>query len=262
MTRVEQLVGTDGNGPSEGSGYEPMSNVVAAWIRNRIIEGELKPGERIRQDAVAKACGTSRIPVREALNRLRNEGLVTLVAHVGARVARLDIQEVDEIYALRELIEPWVLAESVPHLTADDHHRLNELIDDMERVAGDADPSTWLERDRLFHLTSYSAAPLPRALALIEGFWDRSQQYRRAYTLLPDRIALAAAEHRLILNTIEQYDAQNAEALSRVHIRRTRLFLDEHSELFDDEPAPKPRRNNSRARRGPAPETAAGPPGR
>ena len=74
-----------------------MSNVVAAWIRTKIIEGELKPGERIRQDAVAKACGTSRIPVREALNRLRNEGLVTLVAHVGARVARLDIQEVDEM---------------------------------------------------------------------------------------------------------------------------------------------------------------------
>ncbi len=257
MARVEQLSEPDGTEPSEGSGYEPMSNIVAAWIRNRIIEGELKPGERIRQDAVAKACGTSRIPVREALNRLRNEGLVTLVSHVGARVARLDIQEVDEIYALRELIEPWVLSESVPNLTAEHHHRLNELIEDMERVGGDADPSVWLERDRLFHLTSYSAAPLPRALALIEGFWDRSQQYRRAYTLLPDRIELAAAEHRLILKTIEQYDAQNAEALSRVHIRRTRLFLDKHSELFDDEPPPKPRRGGSRAKRRPVSESAA-----
>jgi DNA-binding GntR family transcriptional regulator len=234
-----------------------MSNVVAAWIRDKIIDGELKPGERIRQDAVAKACGTSRIPVREALNRLRNEGLVTLVSHVGARVARLDIQEVDEIYALRELIEPWVLAESVPHLTAEHHERLHELIDDMERVAEEEDSSSWIERDRVFHLTSYSAAPLPRALALIEGFWDRSQQYRRAYTLLPDRLELAAAEHRLILKTIEQFDAMNAEALSRVHIRRTRLFLDEHSELFDDDSTPTRRRSNSRAKRRPVSETAA-----
>lgn len=251
MTHVE-LDEPGGATASETSGYEPMSNVVAAWIRNRIIDGELKPGERIRQDAVAKACGTSRIPVREALNRLRNEGLVTLVSHVGARVARLDIQEVDEIYALRELIEPWVLSQSVPNLTAEHHARLHELIDDMERAAGDADPSTWLERDRVFHLTSYSAAPLPRALALIESFWDRSQQYRRAYTLLPDRIELAGVEHRLMLKTIEQYDALNSEALSRVHIRRTRLFLDEHSELFEEDAAPPRRRTSSRAKRRPA----------
>jgi DNA-binding GntR family transcriptional regulator len=257
MTRVEPLADPGGASPSEASGYEPMSNIVAAWIRNKIVEGELKPGERIRQDAVAKACGTSRIPVREALNRLRNEGLVTLVSHVGARVARLDIQEVDEIYALRELIEPWVLSQSVPHLTAEHHQRLRELIDDMERVAGDKDPSSWLERDRVFHLTSYSAAPLPRALALIESFWDRSQQYRRAYTLLPDRIELAAVEHHLILKTIEQYDALNAEALSRVHIRRTRLFLDEHSELFEEDAMPTRGRSTSRAKRRPVSETAA-----
>jgi DNA-binding GntR family transcriptional regulator len=257
MKRAEQLGESGGDATSEASGYEPMSSVVAAWIRTRIIEGDLKPGERIRQDAVAKACGTSRIPVREALNRLRNEGLVTLVSHVGARVARLDIQEVDEIYALRELIEPWVLSQSVPNLTAEHHERLRELIDDMDRVAGAEDPSSWIERDRLFHLTSYSAAPLPRALALIEGFWDRSQQYRRAYTLLPDRIELADAEHRLILKTIEQYDALNAEALSRVHIRRTRLFLDEHSELFDDDSTPTRRGSNSGARRRPVSETAA-----
>jgi DNA-binding GntR family transcriptional regulator len=233
-----------------------MSNIVATWIRTRIIDGELKPGERIRQDAVAKACGTSRIPVREALNRLRNEGLVTLISHVGARVARLDIQEVDEIYALRELLEPFVLAQSVPHLTAEHHQRLHELIDDMERVAHQEDPASWIERDRVFHLTSYSAAPLPRALALIEGFWDRSQQYRRAYTMLPDRVELAALEHRLILKTIEQYDPVDAEALSRVHIRRTRLFLDKHSELF--EPAATPTRGRkSGAKRGPISEGAA-----
>ena len=233
MTRVEKLGVPAGATASESSGYEPMSNVVAAWIRDKIVAGELTPGERIRQDAVAKACGTSRIPVREALNRLRDEGLVTLVAHVGARVARLDHQELDEIYALRELIEPWVLSQSVPNLTAEHHRRLQGLIEEMERVAGQEDPADWVACDRVFHLASYSAAPLPRALALIESFWDRSQQYRRAYTLGRDRVELAAAEHRLILKTIEQYDALNAEALSRVHIRRTRLYLDEHRELFD-----------------------------
>jgi len=255
MRPAEELIDPDAALAAEGpSGYEPMSNLVANWIRERIIDGELKPGERIRQDAVAKACGTSRIPVREALNRLRDEGLVTLVAHVGARVARLDIQEVDEIYALRELIEPWVLSQSVPNLTAEHHARLHELIDDMDKVADD--PQSWVERDRVFHLTSYSGAPLPRALALIEGFWNRSQQYRRAYTLRPDRVELAAAEHRLLLTTIEQGDALNAEALSRVHIRRTRLYLDDHSELFHDDSPVTRGRNRARRKRPPGARAA------
>ena len=63
---------------------------------------------------------------------------------------------------------------------------------------------------------------------------------------MPDRVELAALEHRLLLRTIEQYDALNAEALSRVHIRRTRLYLDEHSELFDDQSPPKRRPRTSR----------------
>jgi DNA-binding GntR family transcriptional regulator len=254
MTSAKSLGVSSGATASNRSDNKPMSNVVAAWIRNRIVDGELKPGERIRQEAVAKACGTSRIPVREALNRLRDEGLVTLAAHVGARVARLDHQELDEIYALRELIEPWVLSQSVPNLRAEHHRRLHGLIEDMERVAGEEDPAEWITCDRVFHLTSYSAAPLPRAHALIESFWDRSQQYRRAYTLVPDRLDLAAAEHRLILETIEQYDALNAEALSRVHIRRTRLYLDEHRELFDADPTQ--RRTGTRAKRRPNSETA------
>jgi DNA-binding GntR family transcriptional regulator len=139
-------------------------------------------------------------------------------------------------------------------MTATHHERLRDLIDQMEQVADD--PSSWIERDRVFHLTSYSAAPLPRALAMIEGFWNRSQQYRRAYTLGPDRVELAAVEHRLLLTTIEQYDALNAEALSRVHIRRTRLYLDEHSELFEPV-APTRRRRSSRRKPAPLPETAA-----
>jgi DNA-binding GntR family transcriptional regulator len=218
---------------SRASGHEPLAATVADWIRMAIVEGQFNPGQRIRQEAVAEACGTSRIPVREALNRLRNEGLVTLTSHVGARVATLDLAELDEIYLLREQLEPFALAESIPRLRPAKHRILCDYVAQMEEHADPSDPSNWVEVDRLFHLTSYSAAPLPQFLELIEGFWNRTQQYRRAYTRLPESYDLAHMEHRLLLHAIERRDVADAQAISTLHIRRTRLTLDQHADLFD-----------------------------
>jgi DNA-binding GntR family transcriptional regulator len=191
-----------------------------------IVEGRLGPGERIRQEAVAQRLNTSRMPVREALKRLHDEGLVTHISHVGARVAVLDVAELDEIYLIRERLEPLALAESIPHLGARDHEQLRAYVEEMESCADPADPSRWVTVDRLFHLKTYSAAPMPRMLEIIDGLWNRTQQYRRAYTRLAARFEIAHMEHRLLLEAIAGRDVEAAAALSRVHIRRTRLALD------------------------------------
>jgi DNA-binding GntR family transcriptional regulator len=213
-------------------GQTPLAAAVADWLRVEILEGRLEPGERIRQEWVASACGTSRIPVREALNRLRDEGLVTLTRHVGARVARLDAAELNEIYLLRECLEPLALAHSVPLLEVDDHRELRGYVDQMERRADTRDPSHWVELDRKFHLASYGGADLPRFRELIDGFWNQTQQYRRAYAQLRGSYDLAHMEHRLLMEAIERRDVEDAVAVSQVHIRRTRLALSEHVELF------------------------------
>lgn len=219
------------------SGHEPLANAVVEYLRREILAGTLKPGDRIRQEAIAHQMGTSRIPVREALNRLQNEGLVTLTSHVGARVAQLDLAELDEVYRIRERLEPLAIARSTPGLTAAQLQDLADYIDAMEAAADVEDPSRWVDLDRRFHLASYAGADMPRLLEMIEGLWNATQQYRRAYTRLPERFALAHAEHRLILEALERHDAQNAELLSLMHIRRTRLTLDEHTELFGDDAA-------------------------
>ena len=208
---------------------------VADWIRAGIVEGRLLPGERIGQEAVARQLDTSRMPVREALKRLHDEGLVTHVSHVGARVATLDLAELDEIYLIRERLEPLALSESIPHLSAADHEQLRAYVEEMESCADPSDPSRWVAVDRLFHLRTYSAAPMPRLLEIIDGLWNRTQQYRRAYTRLAARFETAHMEHRLLLEAIVARDPEVAAGLSRVHIRRTRLALD--SEAVTDRTA-------------------------
>jgi DNA-binding GntR family transcriptional regulator len=218
-----------------GKRREPMSDVVLRTLRTALVTGEVKPGERIRQEEIARRCGTSRIPVREALKQLQTEGLVTLTSHVGARAARLDPAELHEIYLLRELLEPFAISLSAPHLDQSLHDRLRQHADRMQDVADVNDPAAWIELDRQFHLTSYSAAGLPRLVQIIESLWDSTQQYRRAYVRLPERLAVAHIEHTALIEAIVRRDAAEAERLSLVHIRRTRLELDDHAELFSPE---------------------------
>jgi DNA-binding GntR family transcriptional regulator len=231
---AERATGTRAAGA--GDEYEPVSTVILRGVRQLILSGELSPGERIRQEALAAEYGVSRIPVREALRQLENEGLVTLVPHSGARVARVDFDECIELYRMREALEPEVLAVSVPHLSEEDIAELRAHMETVEAAAGDA--LRWLTEDRQFHLASYRAAPMPRALQLVEGFWNQTQQYRRAYvaSLPPDRLDIVHLEHRLILDAIERRDAPDAAERQRQHIRRTRVGLLEHTELFDSPP--------------------------
>ncbi len=90
------------------------STRVAAYLREAILGGDLRPGDRIRQEEIAERLGASRLPVREALRMLEAEGLTEHEARKGARVPRLSPHEVDVVYRMRERLEPIALAESMP----------------------------------------------------------------------------------------------------------------------------------------------------
>ncbi|MDJ0386943.1 GntR family transcriptional regulator [Roseomonas sp. E05] len=207
------------------------SGRVAEALRQAILTGSLAPGSRIRQEEVAARFATSRIPVREALRQLESEGLVTLVPHSGAWVARLDRAECVEIYRIRERLEPMALGESVGALTPEDIAELSGLVVAIENAP---DVDDFLRLDRDFHLRSYRRADMPRLMAMIERFWNTMQQYRRAYTVLIGTEGRWAVhhEHRLLMEAIQRRDRHGAEELLRLHIRRTRRELATRTDIF------------------------------
>src|SRR3954451_5081106 len=146
-------------------GYVPLAETIADALRQDIIEWRLRPGERIRQEWVARRYRASRLPVRQALQRLQMEGLVTFTSHVGARVTTLTVADLDEVYKLRERLEPLAVAESAPRLSDDQLSELAALERELRELGG-ADRSRWIGLDRRFHLLAYAAAPLPRLRAM------------------------------------------------------------------------------------------------
>jgi DNA-binding GntR family transcriptional regulator len=235
LTLDRQITVGDRDWADDGiqSAHTSRVDHVTAALRDAILDGRLAPGRRISQAGIAHAVGTSRVPVREALRRLETEGLVTLVPRSGAWVAKLSFEEYTELYTIREWLEPPALAASVPGLADEAIAELGALVAGMEAAAGS---TAWLDLDRRFHLLSYAGAPLPRLRHMIEGFWNTTQQYRRAhlaYLTSSRDLTLVHAEHRLLHAAIVRRDAEGAEQVLRSHIRRTRLDLARSPELFD-----------------------------
>jgi DNA-binding GntR family transcriptional regulator len=204
---------------------------VAAYLREAILGGQLRPGDRIRQEEVAERLHASRLPVREALRILAAEGLTELEPHKGARVPRLTQHEVQVIYQMRERLEPLALAESLPRLTASDDEQLGKL---QQRIEDNDDVEKFLDLDREFHLLTYRGCPVEPLNSAVARLWNSTQHYRRSYVALggQDRMWLVNAEHRLILDAVLRRDAVDGERYLAGHIRRTRVELSRHPEVF------------------------------
>lgn len=226
------------------SSNELLTDLLAREIRGAIVNGTLKPGERIGQGRIAEQFGTSRIPVREALQMLQAEGLITMLPHAGARVARLELDELRDIYEIREHLEPFAISRSVSNLTEEQIGQIETLVEEIEKAGAAGDVGLWVELDRRFHLAALSGSSR-RAMRIIESLWNGTEHYRRTYLVLPERLAVAHLEHRLLLEAIKSRRGDDAAAILVVHIRRTRETLVEHRELFESDERKKRRRRRA-----------------
>jgi DNA-binding GntR family transcriptional regulator len=209
-----------------------LSTRIADELRQAILTGELSPGERIRQEELAGQFGASRIPVREALRILVTDGLVNMVSNSGAWVSSLTQDECSEQYQIRERLEPLLLRYNLPLLTAEDLARATDLVESMKKAA---DLEAFMRLDREFHWITYSRVQTTTLTDLIERLWNTTQPYRRVFMKLvrsEGGIEVTHLEHELLLEAMKRGDSEEAESILRGHIRRTRIELDRHPEVF------------------------------
>jgi DNA-binding GntR family transcriptional regulator len=207
---------------------------VAAHLRSAILGGHIGPGERVRQEDIAQQLGASRLPVREAIQMLAAEGLVEHEPNKGARVPWLSMHEVDVMYKMREQLEPLALTESIPFLTPGDLLRLEEIQDEIETGV---DVESFLALDREFHLRTYSACGIDQLTTTVTRLWNSTQYYRRTFMQLtgPSRRWVVNAEHRLLMDALGRRDEVDAGRFLAGHIRRTRIELRRHPEVFGED---------------------------
>ncbi|MEQ8357596.1 MAG: GntR family transcriptional regulator [Kiloniellaceae bacterium] len=196
--------------------------IVFEALRKAIIEGELKDGAPLRQDEIARMFNTSRIPVREAITRLEQQGLVKTKRFKGAVVAGISPKEVGEIFDFRSLLEGEVVAAAVPQMTRETLASAREY---CERFSKSADPMEWGTLNRHFHFALYRDSHLAYHLGIVENSLDRIDRYLRAQLALTDGMTRANKEHMAILVACEKRDAALAARLTRQHIQGAKKTL-------------------------------------
>lgn len=193
---------------------------VCNIIREAILKGELKPGQRLKQSDLADAMGVSRMPIREALQKLEAEGLIKLEPHKGAVVKSIEVSDIEEIYALRTELEKMAVYQSVEHLTDEDHQQLTTLVEQME---ASEDVDEFIRYNIEFHRLLMKRSSWERLNSFISTLWNGLPQ--QTPHILKGQKETSNVEHRSILNAVLNRDKETAANLVSNHISRTGNML-------------------------------------
>lgn len=187
---------------------------VLIALRGDVMRGHLGPGEQIVQETLAERYGVSRSPLREALKILEGEGLVTYHPHRGYFVTELSVDDLLEVYRLRQVLEAEALTAAVEHLTTEDCQDIGSIASEVERAMATGDLVAITEANRRFHFALFEASRMPRLVRLLRQLWDATDAYRTVYFAEEGNRAKVAAEHRAMVAAI---DARDADALIHAH---------------------------------------------
>jgi DNA-binding GntR family transcriptional regulator len=198
---------------------------VANALRARILSGRLPEGGQLRQEILAAELGVSRIPLREAFRRLEAEGLLTIAPHRGAVVSVLSLEEIAELFDLRVMIEPDLIARACPGLSDSALAHSAKILADYGLAFAQRDVVAWGTLNTAFHLSLYQPANRPRSLGLAQSLLDQTDRYTRMQLLLTSGQSRAEDEHAALLRACRNRDAARAANLLAQHIRSAGLSL-------------------------------------
>ena len=186
-------------------------------LRAGIVRGVLKPNQAIQPQLVAAELGMSVIPVREALRRLEQEGLVVIKPHIGATVREFPVEEACENLLIRAELETLATRLATPHVTPELKRELGSILDEMDerQQAGESDEFGSL--NKRFHLAIYSVLHERQLLRLIEMLWDQVPRSGSILILVPEHAPQTQKEHWAILAAIKRGDAEVAACLTHEH---------------------------------------------
>ncbi len=201
------------------SAADGLASGEAAYrqIKSAIAQGQLKPGERLRESELADFVGLSRTPVREALSRLEAEGLVAHDATRGVVVAELDYNMVTELYFMREVLEGTAARLAAQHTSDVELSILDDHCQQYEQQLNDS--SALAPANRRFHETLYRCSHNRYLLNMVTLLHDALSLLGGTTLSDPDRAAETLREHRAVVTAIRARDANGAEEAMRAHIR-------------------------------------------
>lgn len=205
--------------------YLPLRDVVFKTLRQAILKGELKPGERLMEIALAEKLGVSRTPIREAIRKLELEGLVVMVPRKGAHVANITEKDLNDVLEVRIGLENMAIDKACCLMKKEQFQELKAAEEHFSRILQKGDLTQLAEADVAFHEIIYRASNNERLLQLLGNLREVIYRYRIEYLKDEATREKLAEEHAEIYEAISARDASKAKAFTFSHIENQRKAI-------------------------------------
>lgn len=212
--------------------YNSLSDLVFERLRQSILDGDFKPGQRLVERTLAGELGTSRTPVREALRKLELEGLVTRHSRQGIVVSTMSIKDMMDLFTIRSVLEGLAAQLAATHINPIGVRRLQRLLAQMEEcvMKGEMDKHDGLHTK--FHEALYKAASSPHLYQMLSTLREHITRMTKVGYAVSGRLKEATEEHRKIIEAVLGRKAPEAEYLAKQHIENSKqAFIKAFNEL-------------------------------
>ncbi|WMJ16249.1 GntR family transcriptional regulator [Geobacillus proteiniphilus] len=200
------------------------SEWVYEKLKEAILSGELAPGERLVVDHLARKLGTSSIPVRETLRRLEAEGWVERTPFVGARVAPIRLEEMEELFTIRLALEPILARTAVKNVSEKDITQLEELVKEMDILMKKNDAARYSQVNYQFHQLLYGLSSWKELYRIVNTVWEKSARSRWIFVQTPASMVESQKEHWMMIRALKEQNEEEMEKWMR--IQKQRAFSD------------------------------------
>ena len=205
--------------------YLPLRDVVFNTLRRAILKGELKPGERLMEIALAERLGVSRTPIREAMRKLELEGLVVMIPRRGAQVANITEKDLNDVLEVRIALERMAIEKACKLITEEELQELEKAAKDFEKAIDEENVVKLAETDVVFHDIIYKASGNERLNQVLNNLREQIYRYRVEY--LKDEATRndLICEHEKICNALRERDVAKAMEITFQHIENQRQAI-------------------------------------
>ena len=198
--------------------FLPLRDVVFNTLRQAILRGELKPGERLMEIQIANKLGVSRTPIREAIRKLELEGLVLMIPRKGAEVAEITEKNMLDVLEVRRALEELAVKLACERITEEEIQELKDAADAFQKILSEKDITKIAEADEAFHDVIFKSTGNDRLIQLLNSLREQMYRYRLEYLKREEYHPQLLEEHQQIIDRITRKDQSEAAELIDRHI--------------------------------------------
>ncbi|MBQ6845128.1 MAG: GntR family transcriptional regulator [Agathobacter sp.] len=205
--------------------YLPLRDVVFQTLREAILRGELKPGERLMELQLAAQLGVSRTPIREAIRMLEQEGLAVTMPRKGAEVAKMTLKGMEDVLEIREALDILACQLACDRITDELLVTLKEKKKAFEASLETKDVKVIADADISFHDVIYEATGNPKLIALLSNLREQIYRYRVEYLKAVESYPILIKEHDNIYQSLVQHDRDASTEAIREHVKNQAIAV-------------------------------------